>query len=243
MSSTSTRSSTTTSRCSCSARRWRWRAPSRGRGRHVRRGRPVRGAHAPRLTVSRWNALGLARGGRGVCELRADVMHIRLGVQARVGGRAGPRRRVLRVDGVDVVASGDVGRRRRGRARRGICPALVADPGAPAGRETGAHRGPGMSGVGRRPEACLQATRKISGAPRFDKSPLVMCPPPPARSTLGVGLTTTNPRGRAVPGRLHARVGGARGRYLATLILWSLVAYKLLGPSAQPLLGAAKPWE
>ena len=39
----------------------------------------------------------------------------------------------------------------RGRARRRICPALVADPGAPAGRETGPHRGPGMSCVGGRP--------------------------------------------------------------------------------------------
>ena len=28
---------------------------------------------------------------------------------------------------------------------------------------------------------------------------------------------------------------------MAPVILWSLVAYKLLGPSAQPLLGAAEP--
>ena len=168
---------------------------------------------------------------------KSTLRPVEIGVQARVGGRIGPRRGLLREHGLDIIASRGVGRRRCGRARRGICPALVADPGAPAGRETGAHRGPGMSGVGRRPEACLQATRKISGAPRFDKSPLVMCPPPPARSTLGVGLTTTNPRGRAVPGRLHARVGGAGGRLLAPLVLWSLVAYKLLGPSAQPLQG------
>ena len=71
--------------------------------------------------------------------------------------------------GLDVIASGDVGRRRRRDPRRGLRPALVADPGAPAGRETGPHRGPGMSGVGGRPEASLQATRKISGAPRADK--------------------------------------------------------------------------
>ena len=57
----------------------------------------------------------------------------------------------------------------RGRTRRRICPALVADPGAPAGRETGPHRGPGMSGVGWRPKASLQATRQISGAPHVNK--------------------------------------------------------------------------
>ena len=56
-------------------------------GRHVRRGRVLCRAHAPREPVSRWHALGLARGGRGLRQLRAHVVHFRLGLQARLGGQ------------------------------------------------------------------------------------------------------------------------------------------------------------
>ena len=109
--------------------------------------------------------------------------------------------------------------------------------GASARRQAGPHRGPRLPGVGGRPEASLQATREIAGAPRVAKSPLVMCPPPPRRRAAGTSPFRGLDSGRAVPGRLHARVGGAGGRLLAPFILWSLVAYKLLGPSAQPLQG------
>ena len=72
----------------------------------------------------------------------------------------------LRVYSSDATGKDDD---RRGRARRGLRPALVADPGASTRRETGAHGGPRLAGLGGRPKASLQATRKISGAPRVDK--------------------------------------------------------------------------
>ena len=149
-------------------------------------------------------------------------------IRARGGGRAGPRRRVLRLS----MGSTTLLPERRTSPPRPLAAGfvlLLLDPGAPPGGKQGLTAVLGSL-------AWAGVRRFSSGHPtRVDKSPLVTCPPPrrdqgPRRWEL------RQIPGGAVP-RLHARVGGARGRLLGPVILWSLVAYKLLGPSAQPLRG------